>query len=147
MKVVPGALLRSSTESAAEHPLRGLLWVLVVIAVIQDDALDLRLTTGAVLCLSWLQDLDYLFSARATVGGVQHASDTAMIAQALWLPYWFWGALIAVISLCTWHSGCGSRHGRTGQGRSPCSVPLHCHQRTLISTRSWRPASSITVIW
>lgn len=57
----------------------------------------LRLT-GALLCLSWLQDLDYLFTSSAVIGGTRHASDTAVIAQALWLPYWFWGTLIAAIS-------------------------------------------------
>ena len=57
----------------------------------------LRLT-GAVLCLSWLQHVDYLFSAGATIDGMRHASDTAVIAQALWLPYWFWGAAIALLS-------------------------------------------------
>jgi hypothetical protein len=58
----------------------------------------LRLT-GAILCLSWLQHVDYLFSAGATIDGRRHASDTAVIAQALWLPYWFWGAVIALLSL------------------------------------------------
>ena len=58
----------------------------------------LRLT-GALLCLSWLQDLDYLFTSSAVIGGMRHASDTAVIAQALWLPYWFWGGVIALTSL------------------------------------------------
>lgn len=61
-------------------------------------AFVLRLT-AALLCLSWLRDLDYMFSASATVGGLSHASDTAVIAQALWLPYWFWGGVIAATSL------------------------------------------------
>ncbi len=33
-----------------------------------------------------------------TIDGLRHASDTAVIAQALWLPYWFWGAAIALLS-------------------------------------------------
>lgn len=51
------------------------------------------------LCLSWFNDLDYMFSGHAVVGGMVHASDSAVIAQALWLPFWFWGGLIALFSL------------------------------------------------
>ena len=54
---------------------------------------------AAVLCLSWFRDLDYMFSAKAVVAGVERPSDSAVIAQALWLPYWFWGALVAALSL------------------------------------------------
>ena len=54
---------------------------------------------AAVLCLSWFRDLDYMFSASAVIGGVERASDSAIIAQALWLPFWFWGALVAALSL------------------------------------------------
>jgi hypothetical protein len=55
--------------------------------------------TAAILCLSWLQDVGYMFSASASIDGLPHASDTAIIAQALWLPYWFWGGVIATVSL------------------------------------------------
>ncbi len=51
------------------------------------------------LCLSWFKDLDYMFSAQAVVDGVSRPSDSAVIAQALWLPYWFWGAVVAAFSL------------------------------------------------
>ena len=54
---------------------------------------------AAVLCLSWFRDLDYMFSAGAVVAGVARPSDSAIIAQALWLPFWFWGALVAALSL------------------------------------------------
>jgi hypothetical protein len=54
---------------------------------------------AAVLCLSWFRDLDYMFSANAVIAGVERPSDTAVIAQALWLPYWFWGAMVAALSL------------------------------------------------
>lgn len=50
------------------------------------------------LCLSWFADLDYMFSAQAVVDGVAHPSDSAVIANALWLPYWFWGGVVAVFS-------------------------------------------------
>ena|ERR1035437_1232388 len=51
------------------------------------------------LCLSWWRDLNYMFSAQALVNGVGYPSDSALIAQALWLPYWFWGAALALFSL------------------------------------------------
>ena len=51
------------------------------------------------LCLSWFTDLDYLFSPEAVVNGARYPSDSAVMAQALWLPYWFWGGLVAVLSL------------------------------------------------
>ena len=35
----------------------------------------------------------------AGVAGVARPSDSAIIAQALWLPFWFWGALVAALSL------------------------------------------------
>lgn len=56
---------------------------------------------AAMLCLSWFTDLDYLFSEQAVVNGVPHLSDSAVIAQALWLPYWFWGTVVAAFSLAT----------------------------------------------
>lgn len=60
---------------------------------------------AAVLCLSWFRDLDYMFSANAVVAGVARPSDSAVIAQALWLPYWFWGGLVAALSVALLLSG------------------------------------------
>ena len=54
---------------------------------------------AATLCLSWFNHLGYLFSAQAVVNGVAMPSDSSVIAQALWLPYWFWGGLLALFSL------------------------------------------------
>lgn len=42
---------------------------------------------------------DYLFTEFATVDGKQMPSDVGRIAEYLFLPYWFWGALIAVFSV------------------------------------------------
>ncbi|MFP4369799.1 MAG: M50 family metallopeptidase [Candidatus Kapaibacterium sp.] len=42
---------------------------------------------------------DYLFSSGASVGGGSYKSDTAVIAEYLLLPHWFWGGLIILISL------------------------------------------------
>jgi len=55
--------------------------------------------TGALLCLSWLQDVNYMFATHANVGGMRQPSDTAVMADALWLPFWFWGGVIALLSL------------------------------------------------
>lgn len=55
--------------------------------------------TAALLCLALYRDLDYMFSAQAVVDGAVHLSDSAQIAVALVLPYWFWGGLIAAASL------------------------------------------------
>lgn len=54
---------------------------------------------AATLCLSWFNHLGYLFSAQAIVNGVAMPSDSSVIAQALWLPYWFWGGVVALFSL------------------------------------------------
>ena len=59
---------------------------------------------AATLCLSWFHHLGYLFSAQAIVNGVAMPSDSSVIAQSLWLPYWFWGGVLALFSLAvaTW---------------------------------------------
>ncbi|OGA04326.1 MAG: hypothetical protein A3H35_14380 [Betaproteobacteria bacterium RIFCSPLOWO2_02_FULL_62_17] len=41
---------------------------------------------------------DYLFTATAQTAQGSGPSDVAQIAQMLFLPYWFWGALIALLS-------------------------------------------------
>jgi hypothetical protein len=46
---------------------------------------------------SWLS-LDYMFTDEITLEGQRLSSDTGSIADALFLPYWFWGGLIAVLS-------------------------------------------------
>jgi hypothetical protein len=54
---------------------------------------------GVQACISTWYQVDYLFVNSAQVGGSKMISDTGIIAQELLLPYWFWGALIAVITL------------------------------------------------
>jgi Peptidase M50B-like len=51
---------------------------------------------GVQACVSAYRQMDYLFSYSAGPLGI---SDTAQIQQALMLPYWFWGGLIALSSL------------------------------------------------
>ena len=60
---------------------------------------------GVQACISVWQQFGYLFSAGGSIGGELHRSDTSAIADALLLPYWFWGAAISVvIVLMLWSS-------------------------------------------
>jgi hypothetical protein len=51
---------------------------------------------GVQACVSTYRQLGYLFSYSAGPLGI---SDTAQMQQALLLPYWLWGALLAAASL------------------------------------------------
>ncbi|MFB2768788.1 M50 family metallopeptidase [Pelatocladus sp. BLCC-F211] len=51
---------------------------------------------GVQACVSTYHQLDYLFSYSAGPLGI---SDTAQMQQQLLLPYWFWGAVMAIASL------------------------------------------------
>ncbi|KOP27456.1 peptidase M50 [Hapalosiphon sp. MRB220] len=51
---------------------------------------------GVQACVSTYHQLDYLFSYSAGPLGI---SDTAQIQQQLFLPYWFWGSVMAIASL------------------------------------------------
>ena len=51
------------------------------------------------LALSVFSRADYLFTPVAATASGNMPSDTALIAQALWLPYWVWGALCGAFSL------------------------------------------------
>ena len=55
---------------------------------------------GVQLCVALFRDVRYMFSPGGTVGGRFHGSDTAVMADALFLPYWVWGGLTATISAC-----------------------------------------------
>lgn len=51
------------------------------------------------LALSVFSQSSYLFTEVALTSAGAMPSDVAQIADALWLPYWFWGALVGLISL------------------------------------------------
>ncbi len=51
---------------------------------------------GVQACVSTYHQLDYLFSDNAGRLGI---SDTAQMQRYLFLPYWFWGGLMAIASL------------------------------------------------
>jgi len=58
---------------------------------------------GVQAAISVWRDLGYLFSEGATVEGRGGLSDTAAIADALILPYWFWGGAISLaIAIILW---------------------------------------------
>lgn len=60
---------------------------------------------GVQACISAWGQFDYLFSPGGSVGGELHRSDTGAMADALFLPYWFWGAtLSAAICWMLWAS-------------------------------------------
>lgn len=54
---------------------------------------------GIQLCLGSLSDFDYMFTRSFQRDGATMTSDTQHMAEQLWLPYWVWGALIALLSL------------------------------------------------
>ncbi len=83
--------------------------IVLVIAFIALLALAARLASGNTaqallcflavqLCLATLTRADYLFTTTAKTGAGEMASDTAQIANALFLPAFVWGAGIAVLS-------------------------------------------------
>lgn len=51
---------------------------------------------GVQACVSTFHQVDYLFSRTAGPGLL---SDSGQIAEQLFLPYWFWGGLMAITSL------------------------------------------------
>ncbi len=53
---------------------------------------------GTIAWVSTYRQLGYLFSRNASIGGVEMLSDTGNIEDKLFLPYWFWGTLIAAVS-------------------------------------------------
>lgn len=54
---------------------------------------------GIQFCLASWGTLDYMFTRGFVRDGQFVSSDTQDIAEVLLLPYWFWGALIALTSL------------------------------------------------
>lgn len=54
---------------------------------------------GIQFCLGSLADFDYMFTESFMRDGQRKLSDTGAIADKWLLPYWFWGALVAALSL------------------------------------------------
>ena len=53
---------------------------------------------GIQACISSYRQLNYLFTHSVTIGGNKMLSDTAQMGEKLFLPYWFWGGCIVLIS-------------------------------------------------
>ena len=55
-------------------------------------------------CISIYRDFGYLFSQGGYMEGRLQPSDTQHIAEALFLPYWFWGAAITagIFAMVIW---------------------------------------------
>ena len=60
---------------------------------------------GVQLALSVFSRADYLFTEVAVTSDGPQPSDVAAMAEALWLPYWFWGGVCAVLSVAALVSG------------------------------------------
>mgnify|MGYP006284652243 CR=1 FL=1 len=54
---------------------------------------------GIRFCLESLSDFDYMFTKQFGRGGQVMNSDTQAIAEQLGMTYWFWGGLIAALSI------------------------------------------------
>ena len=67
---------------------------------------QVALVFGAVqLSMSVFSRGDYLFAETARTATGTQPSDTAQIAQALILPYWFWGAVCGLVSVAVLAAG------------------------------------------
>ncbi len=76
------------------------LLCLVIALKMRPRASQLACAVVAVqLALSVFSRGDYLFVQSAQTGGGAAPSDVAQIAEALFLPYWFWGGLCGAISV------------------------------------------------
>lgn len=60
---------------------------------------------GVQACIASFRSRHYMFSSGAVVGGRPLHSDTAHIAEQLWLPFWFWGAVLFAASLALLAAG------------------------------------------
>jgi hypothetical protein len=76
---------------------------LVLVAWRGNDRVVLALTAfvAVEMSLSAFTRVDYLFSSGALTGAGSLPSDTQQIADTLGLPYWFWGGLLALLSVAT----------------------------------------------
>ena len=76
------------------------LIILTIAIKFNDNVKSISLQIlGVQACASVYLSFGYLFSAGANVGGNNYLSDTAVISGALFLPYWFWGGLIILLSI------------------------------------------------
>lgn len=86
---------------------------------------------GVQACISAWSQFDYLFNSAGRVGGRMNRSDTAAIADALLLPYWFWGTAISamIIALLWWSFG----------------LAFDVDTKTVLPTDSWSCSRAISL--
>ncbi|TAF33656.1 MAG: M50 family peptidase [Cytophagales bacterium] len=79
------------------------LWAVLILSVAlkggHNTSQFLVRLLGVQASIAVFTQFDYLFVDNAVVDGTQYASDTGAIANALLLPYWFWGTSIALVSV------------------------------------------------
>lgn len=76
---------------------------------------------GVQLCIAVFRDVSYMFTDSAGPGRL---SDSAAMADALFLPYWFWGALTAAFSFAVLAAGMyvATRSKKSSPTPSPAAV-------------------------
>lgn len=77
----------------------GLLATAVAIRAPVGVAQGVLVFAAVQLALAVFSRADYLFTPVAITSAGEMPSDVAMIADALFLPYWFWGGLCALVSI------------------------------------------------
>lgn len=124
-------LLASRTHESTATALRALGWALLastaiwvrsptgwivlpamglcILAACRYGSTSVRLFTvrmlGIQACIGVCRQLGYLFTAGGMIDGRMHRSDTGAMEDALLLPYWAWGAAIALtIAAMLWTS-------------------------------------------
>lgn len=78
-----------------------LAFLLLLVAILGSPAVSqvMCVFVAVELTLASFTRSDYLFTDSAQTGQGVMLSDVGQIADAWWLPYWFWGALVALLSL------------------------------------------------
>ncbi|MBD59316.1 MAG: hypothetical protein CL808_04245 [Citromicrobium sp.] len=60
---------------------------------------------GVQACISVWTQTGYLFTRGGTIGGLPQVSDTGAVAEALFLPFWFWGIVLSAANVALlWYS-------------------------------------------
>jgi hypothetical protein len=94
--------------------LLGALLVLLALKATDGAAQIATVFLAVQLALSVYSRGDYLFTAVAETAAGRGPSDVAVMSEALWLPYWLWGAVCAAISVLVLVGGMASFLGGTG---------------------------------
>jgi hypothetical protein len=78
-----------------------LAFLLLLVAILGSPAVSqvMCVFVAVELTLASFTRADYLFTDAADTGQGVMLSDVGQIAAAWWLPYWFWGGLVGVLSL------------------------------------------------